>query len=120
MTTVTATVYNAVPSQTNADNLHTASMFDINPECPGVHRIVAVSRNLEELGFKLGESIIVSGAGVMDGIWNIEDRMNKRWVDRIDFLVNDHIQLGKWENVTIELINTDTTRIPFDIINVTN
>ena len=41
----------------------------------------------------------------MDGIWTVEDRMNKRWKNRIDFLVDYDIKGGKWENVTISLVN---------------
>mgnify|MGYP003860055701 FL=1 len=102
---VTATLYHAVPEQTNNDNLHTASMFEINPECPGSHRILAVSRDLEELGFTLGSVVRISQACEMNGIWYIEDRMNKRWKNKIDFLVNDKIKYGKWYNVKIEKIN---------------
>ena len=102
---VTATLYHAVPEQTNNDNLHTASMFEINPECPGSHRILAVSRDLEELGFTLGSVVRISQACEMNGIWYIEDRMNKRWRNKIDFLVNDKIKYGKWYNVKIEKIN---------------
>jgi 3D (Asp-Asp-Asp) domain-containing protein len=103
--TVVATVYNAVPEQCNADYLTTASMKKINPENPGAHRYVAVSRDLEKLGFVFGVKILVSGTGKYDGIWTIEDRMNKRYTRRIDFLVDNHIKYGKWENVKISIIN---------------
>ena len=32
--------------------------------------------------------------------------MNKRWTDRIDFLVDYSVKGGKWQNVTIEIIGT--------------
>jgi len=38
----------------------------------------------------------------MNGVWTIEDRMNKRFTDRIDFLVNKKIKLGKWNDVKIK------------------
>ena len=41
----------------------------------------------------------------MNGVWTVEDRMNKRWVKRIDFLVDYDIKGGKWEGVEISLIN---------------
>jgi hypothetical protein len=39
----------------------------------------------------------------MNGIWTVEDRMNKRFVFTIDFLVDNKIVLGKWEDVKISL-----------------
>jgi len=33
----------------------------------------------------------------------VQDRMNKRWTSRIDFLVSKKLKGGKWENVTIEI-----------------
>jgi 3D (Asp-Asp-Asp) domain-containing protein len=101
---VTATIYHADPKQTNADYLTTASLKKINPQCPGDHRWVAVSRDLEEYGFVFGKTIYVEGAGDMDGLWTIEDRMNKRWTKRIDFLVDYEVKGGKWGNVKIYLI----------------
>ena len=38
------------------------------------------------------------------GIFEIHDTMNSRYTSCIDFLVPDHIVLGKWENVIIEKI----------------
>lgn len=102
---VTATVYNAVPEQTNEDPLHTASMFKIDPNDPGKHRIVAVSRDLEPLGFTFGKRILVTQACEMNGIWYIEDRMNKKYKKKIDFLVNDSIKFGLWKHVRIQLID---------------
>lgn len=102
---VTATIYHADPRQTNEDYLTTASLKTINSQSPGSHRWLAVSRDLEPLGFVFGAQVCVEGAGEMDGIWTVEDRMNKRWKKRIDFLVDYEIKGGKWENVTISLIN---------------
>jgi 3D (Asp-Asp-Asp) domain-containing protein len=107
---VTATIYHATPEQTNDDFLTTASMKTIedpnNPE-----RWIAVSRDLEDLGFTMGAKVIVTGAGDMDGEWTIEDRMNRRWRSRIDFLVPKKIKGGRWEKVTLKLkIDTESTR----------
>lgn len=102
---VTATIYHADPKQCNADYLTTASLKTINSQSPGSHRWIAVSRDLEEYGFVFGAKVCVEGAGDMDGEWTIEDRMNKRWVKRIDFLVDYEIKGGKWSNVKIRLID---------------
>lgn len=100
---VTATIYHAVPEQTNADYLTTASLKKIDADNPQSHRWIAVSRDLEKLGFTFGAKVCVQGAGEMDGIWYVEDRMNKRWTKRIDFLVNEDMQYGKWDNVKISV-----------------
>jgi len=41
----------------------------------------------------------------MNGVYTVQDRMNKRWTMRIDFLVNESMRGGKWENVTIRLLD---------------
>lgn len=98
---VTATVYNAVPDQTDSDPLITASLKQIDPNNP--QRWIAVSRDLEELGITLGSKVCIDDAGEMNGEWVVEDRMNRRWRRRIDFLVHDSIRLGKWTNVKIRI-----------------
>ena len=99
---VTATVYHAVEGQTDSTPLITASGKKINPNNPASHKWIAVSRDLEPLGFVFGAKVIVCGAGEMNGIWVVQDRMNKRWTHRIDFLVNENT-IGKWEDVSIRL-----------------
>ena len=101
---VTATIYHADPAQTDADYLTTASNKTINEADPQGHRWIAVSRDLEQHGFVFGTKVLVEGAGQLDGIWTVEDRMNKRWTKRIDFLVNKDVKGGKWNNVKITII----------------
>lgn len=101
---VTATIYHADPAQTDADYLTTASNKTINEVDPQGHRWIAVSRDLEQHGFVFGTKVLVEGAGQLDGIWTVEDRMNKRWTKRIDFLVNKDVKGGKWNKVKITII----------------
>ena len=101
---VTATIYHADPKQCNADFLTTASLKKINPISPEEHRWIAVSRDLEKLGFVFGVKVKVEGAGDLDGIWTIQDRMNKRYSKRIDFLVNKRRTGGMWANVKLTII----------------
>jgi len=101
---VTATVYNAVPGQTDDTPLITASGARISEKNAINHCWVAVSRDLEAEGFKMGSKILVEGAGSYDGVWTIQDRMNRRWKRKIDFLVNEDVKLGKWENLKITLV----------------
>ncbi len=102
---VTATIYHAVEGQTDSTPFVTASGKHINPNNPAGHRWIAVSRDLEPLGFVFGCKVMVTGAGQMDGVYTVQDRMNKRWTMRIDFLVNESMRGGKWENVTIQLLD---------------
>jgi 3D (Asp-Asp-Asp) domain-containing protein len=102
---VTATLYHAVEGQTDDTPNITATGFTINMEDPASHRIIAVSRDLEKIGFTMGTEVCIENAGLMTGVWIIRDRMNKRWTNRIDFLVDVEMKAGKWEGVTIK-INT--------------
>lgn len=99
-TVVTATVYNAVPEQTNSDPSHTASMFKLDLKNPYKHRIIAVSRNLLK-DYPMGTKVLLVGAGKYDGIYQVQDKMNKRYYDCIDILINIDMKIGKWKNVKI-------------------
>jgi len=73
---VTATAYSARKEECNAQPWITAS------GTPSRVGVVAVSRDLEELGVQLGDFVIIKGMG----LFRVEDRMNKRWKKRIDIL----------------------------------
>lgn len=102
--TVDATIYHAVVGQTNSDPSHTASMFKLDLTNPYKHRIIAVSRDLLKK-FPIHSKVRIFGAGRYDGVWIVEDKMNKRWSKRIDFLVNTNVRGGKWKGVKITKIN---------------
>tara|TARA_R100000544_G_C2204797_1_gene48702 strand:+ start:152 stop:517 length:366 start_codon:yes stop_codon:yes gene_type:complete len=99
---VHATVYNAVPAQTNSDPGHTASMFELDLSNPYKHKIIAVSRDLLK-NFPMHTKVRVSGTKY-DGVYIVEDKMNKRYTNRIDLLINQEMQIGSWPNVTITKI----------------
>ena len=93
------TVYNAKESQCNSDVKHTASMFKLNLNNVGEHRIVAMERTfMKELGLKYGDVIKIIGTykGAQDGIYQIQDIMNKRFAGqhKIDILVPDSVTYG--------------------------
>lgn len=92
----TATVYNATPKQCNGDYLVTASGFKLDSCSQYPHRICAVSRDLLK-EFSYGDSIYVTGTGKYDGWWHIEDTMNKRYRKRIDLLIDQEMDIGKWK-----------------------
>ena len=99
---VTATVYNAVASQTNEDFVHTASMFKLDVTNPYEHKIIAVSRDLLKK-YPLGTRVWISGTDY-DGEYVVEDKMNKRFTRKIDILINQDMCIGKWNNVIITKI----------------
>lgn len=107
--TTLATVYNAVPEQCNEDCLHTASMFALDPSKISEYRIIAMERTMmEKNGIEYGDKVYVEGTGEYDGVWTVEDTMNRRFAGkhRIDFLVPNHIKSGMWENVKVYKIPT--------------
>lgn len=103
-TATTATVYNAVPQQCDDDYMVTASNYRIDKSKLENIRIAAMERTMmKRYGITYGSYILVQGAGSMDGIWRIEDTMNRRFAgqDKIDFLVPDDIRTGMWTNITV-------------------
>ncbi len=99
---VHATVYNAVPAQTNSDPGHTAFMFELDLENPYKHKIIAVARALL-IEYPKGTKVLVKGT-TYDGVYVVMDKMNKRYTDRIDLLINQEMQIGSWPNATITKI----------------
>jgi len=99
---VVATVYNAVPAQTNSDPSHTASMFKLDLSNPYKHKIIAVSRDLLK-EYPMHTKVLIEGTSY-DGIYTVEDKMNKRYENRIDILINQDMQIGKWNNVIMTSI----------------
>ena len=99
---VKATVYHAVIEQCNVDIQHTATNFKLNLDNPYSHRIIAVSRDLETKGFTMNSKVLITGTGKYDGVWIIRDRMNKRKINQISFLINKGMGLGLWDNIKIE------------------
>ena len=102
---VTVTIYHADPKQTDSTPFITASNKTIDSLNPAKHRWIAVSRDLELLGFTFGACVLVEGVGPnIDGEWQVQDRMNKRWKKRIDLLVNKNIKYGKCNNIKLTLL----------------
>ena len=109
---VEATVYHATPEQCNNDVKNTASMFRLNLEDPESHKIIAMERTMmKQYGLKYGDLVKIEGAGPRDGIYQIQDTMNKKFAGKhkIDFLINLGSNIGKWNNVKVyKLMNPDT------------
>lgn len=102
-----ATVYNAVPAQCNGDFGHTASMFRLNLENVLSQRVIAMERTfMKKLGVKYGDVVYIKGTGKWDGVWQIQDTMNKRFAGqhKIDILVPENIKYGQWDNVNLYVL----------------
>ena len=99
-----ATIYHAVPAQCNDDVTHTASMKVIDPSAVEQYRIIAMERTMmAQYGIGYGDVVKVEGADSLDGLWTVEDTMNKRYAGKhkIDFLVPKNITSGYWKNVKV-------------------
>lgn len=112
---VEATVYNAVPEQCDNDCIYTASMFRLNLNDVYSHRIIAMERTfIKELGLKYGDVVKIEGTGKWDGIWQIQDTMNKKFAGKkkIDLLVPNDVRSGKWNNIKLYVLtNKENTYI---------
>ena len=78
---LTVTAYNSVPEQTDDTPFIAAWMDKLEPGM----RIVAVSRDLEKEGLTRGSKIYIEGLGEFE----VLDRMNKRWKNRVDIWMEE-------------------------------
>jgi 3D (Asp-Asp-Asp) domain-containing protein len=104
---VTLTTYSVTEAQTDSTPLITASGFNINPNNPKRHRIIAVSRDLKRK-YKFGQKVRIEGAGKYNGIYTIRDLMHHRWKNKIDILINPsdkHTKLRKIKMFRVEKKN---------------
>jgi uncharacterized cupin superfamily protein len=102
-----ATVYNAIPAQCNGDFGHTASMFRLNLNNVLSQRVIAMERTyMQKLGLRYGDVVYIEGTNGYDGVWQIQDTMNKRFAGqhKIDILVPNNIKYGSWDNVNLYVL----------------
>ena len=65
---------------------------------------------MQKYDLHYGDIVKIEGTGKLDGIYQIQDTMNKRFAgqNKIDILVNQDIKYGQWYNVKLyKLINKD-------------
>jgi len=101
---VTATMYQPVTWQTDSTPNELADGTIIDIYKAHEYRYVALSRDLlKRWGgpFDYGDFIIVQGAGEHSGIWQVRDTMNKKWTNRIDFLMSPGHKPFKYDEVVI-------------------
>ena len=91
---VTVTTYNPTRQQTDSTPNQTADGTFIKPWLATNYRYVALSRDLlSRWGgpFKYGDYVVIEGTeeGKWDGIYQVRDTMNAKWVKRVDILTTD-------------------------------
>ena len=112
---VTVTTYNPTRQQCDSTPNITADGTRIKPWKATQYRYVALSRDLiSRWGgpFDYGDYIIIEGTGKWDGVYQVRDTMNPKWVKRVDILTTN--SRFKYENITMykyvdeEYLLTDT------------
>ena len=88
---VTVTTYNPTRHQTDSTPNETADGTIIKPWKATDYRYVALSRDLIARwggAFDYGDYVVIEGTedGEWDGIYQVRDTMNPKWVKRVDIL----------------------------------
>ena len=91
---VKVTMYQPVPRQTDSTPNILADGTRIKVREASNYKFIAVSRNLLRRwgGFlDYGDWILLRGTDHKDGVYQVRDTMNKRWVNRIDILESEDV-----------------------------
>ena len=99
---VTVTTYNPTRQQCDSTPNITADGTRIKPWKATEYRYVALSRDLlSRWGgpFDYGDYIIIEGTGKWDGVYQVRDTMNPKWVKRVDILTTN--SRFKYNNITM-------------------
>ena len=89
---VTVTTYNPTEQQTDSTPNITADGTRIKPWKATDYRYVALSRDLlSRWGgpFEYGDYIVIEGTDGWDGVYQVRDTMNPKWVKRVDILTTN-------------------------------
>lgn len=97
---VTVTTYTPSVEECDSTPNITASGFKIDTLNPKRHKIIAVSRDLKSK-WKFGTKIRITGMGKYNGIYIVEDVMNKRYKKRIDILIGKQDKQFKFTGIKI-------------------
>ena len=116
---VDVTMYQPVYPQTDSSPNITADGTHIRISKASEYKFVALSRNLlKRWGgpFDYGDFILIKGTPDKDGVYNVRDRMNPKYVNYVDILESTNVKPYKYEKVqmyrmnwtdNIQLINND-------------
>ena len=107
---VTVTMYNPTRKQCDSTPNITADGTKINPKKASSYRYVALSRDLlSRWGgpFDYGDYVIIEGTGKYDGVYQVRDTMNPKWVKRVDILRTPGSRQFKYKNITLTKYGTE-------------
>ena len=105
---VTVTMYQPVRYQTDSTPNILADGTRIRTQDASNYKFIAVSRNLlKRWGGWLdyGDFILLKGTDGKDGVYQVRDTMNPRWVNRIDILESIDVKPYKFESAKIVKTN---------------
>ena len=105
---VDVTMYQPVYPQTDDTPNITADGTRIRISKASQYKFVALSRNLlKRWGgpFDYGDFILLKGAGNKDGVYQVRDTMNPKWVNVVDILESEHVEPYKFTGVHIFKLN---------------
>ena len=105
---VTVTMYQPVRYQTDSTPNILADGTRIRTKEASNYKFIAVSRNLlKRWGGWLdyGDFILLKGTDGKDGVYQVRDTMNPRWVNRIDILESIDVKPYKFESAKIVKTN---------------
>ena len=105
---VDVTMYQPVYPQTDMTPDITADGTRIRIHKASEYKFVALSRNLlKRWGgpFDYGDFILLKGAGNKDGVYQVRDTMNPKWVNVVDILESENVQPYKYTDAQIFKLN---------------
>ena len=105
---VTVTMYHPVSRQTDSTPNILADGTRIRVHKASEYKFIAVSRNLLKRhgGFlDYGDFIVLKGTDGKDGVYQVKDTMNKRFVNRIDILESPGTKPYKFDSAKIVKTN---------------
>ena len=110
---VTVTMYQPLRYQTDSTPNILADGTRIKTELASNYKFIAVSRNLlKRFGGWLdyGDFVLLKGTTGKDGVYQVRDTMNKRWVNRIDILENVGVKPYKFTEATLHKTDLVATK----------
>ena len=111
---VTVTMYHPVPYQTDSTPNILADGTRIRVHKASDYRFIAVSRNLlKRWGGYLdyGDFILLKGTDGKDGVYQVKDTMNPKWINRIDILETPGTAPYRFESAKIVKTNMNLTHL---------
>ena len=105
---VDVTMYQPVYPQTDRTPNITADGTRIRISRASDYKFVALSRNLlKRWGgpFDYGDFILLKGAGKKDGVYQVRDTMNPKWVNVVDILESESVEPYKYTDAQIYKLN---------------